>query len=68
MALQLAVAALPVAVLGWRFQDQFERYGRDPRVIATFSVVFGVLLWLADRYGRHRSGIADLYRLAKNRS
>ena len=59
-ALQVLVAALPVAALGWALQEPVERYARDPRVIAVCSIVFGVALWAADRFGARRLQVSDL--------
>jgi undecaprenyl-diphosphatase len=47
--LLLAVATLPVVLLGLFIQDYMETTLRSPKVIAVTTVVFGILLWLADR-------------------
>jgi undecaprenyl-diphosphatase len=56
----LAVATLPVVVLGLFLKD-YEDTLRSVKVIATTTIVFGVLLWLADRRARsNRIGILNL--------
>jgi undecaprenyl-diphosphatase len=45
----LAVATLPIVVLGLFLKDYVEDTFRSVKVIATTTIVFGILLWLADR-------------------
>jgi undecaprenyl-diphosphatase len=59
--LLLAVATLPVVVLGLFLKDYVEDTFRSVKVIATTTVVFGILLWLADRRAAgNRLGILNL--------
>jgi undecaprenyl-diphosphatase len=60
LAVLIGVASITVLLLGWLTRDLVEQYGRDPGLIAVCSIVFGVLLWAADRFGRRRSGIDGL--------
>jgi len=60
LALHCVVATVPVALLGWWLQESIETYAREPLVIAVCSVVFGVLLWVADRWGRRNLEFAAL--------
>jgi undecaprenyl-diphosphatase len=46
------LATIPVAVSGLFLHDLVETYLRSPLVIALTTIGFGVLLGLADRYGR----------------
>ncbi len=48
----LALATLPVIVVGSLAQGWIEASLRNPLVIAATMIGFGVLLWLADRCGR----------------
>lgn len=48
----IIVGSLPIVVLGLLFQDQIRSVFRDLRLIAMVLIVFGIILWLADRYGR----------------
>jgi undecaprenyl-diphosphatase len=46
------VGSVPIAVLGLLFQDAIETYLRNLYLTATMLVVFGVLLGVADRFGK----------------
>lgn len=48
---QLLVATVPVAVAGLLLQGSVEAHLRTPRVVAVALIVFGLLLWIADRLG-----------------
>jgi len=48
----IIVGSLPIAVLGLLLQDQIDHSFRDLRITATMLIVFGIILWLADHYGR----------------
>ncbi|WP_028663325.1 undecaprenyl-diphosphate phosphatase [Saccharomonospora halophila] len=51
----IIVGSIPVGVLGLLFEEQIESVFRDLRLTALTLIVFGVLLWVADRIGsRHR--------------
>lgn len=52
LAWPLLVGTLPVAVTGLLIQDWVATVGRGTLVLGLTSVVFAVLLWLADRFGR----------------
>ncbi len=52
LALALILGTIPVAVVGVAVQDFMEVEARDPRLIAWTSIVFGVLLAVADRWAR----------------
>jgi len=47
----VVLATVPVGLAGLAFKDVIETALRDPVVIAWASIGFGVLLWLADRWG-----------------
>lgn len=54
-------ATVPVGLAGLALKDWVETVARDPGLIGVTSVVFGLALWGADRWGRRRrevSGIA----------
>lgn len=57
LAMVLLVATLPVAVAGLLGRPFFASAARSPGVIAATSIVFGLLLWVADRRPR---GTLDL--------
>ena len=49
----LMLATLPVGLFGLLLHDFFATSLRGPQVIATASIVFGLVLWWADKYGTH---------------
>ncbi|MEM7351879.1 MAG: undecaprenyl-diphosphate phosphatase [Acidobacteriota bacterium] len=49
LLLAIAVATLPVLAVGFLFYDWFAVGARNPTLIACSSIVFGILLWWADR-------------------
>ena len=48
----VAVASIPTVVVAFFFYDWIATEARDPRLIATTSILFGLLLWWADQAGR----------------
>lgn len=52
MGWYVIVGTLPIAILGLTFKDQIETVFRDLRLIGTTLIVFGVILWIADRTAR----------------
>lgn len=60
LALQLAVGTIPAAVAGLLFHDSIATVARNPLLIALNAAFFGVLMLVADRFGRRERGISDL--------
>lgn len=60
LAWSLIVATLPLLLAGLLFGDYVARALRSPAIIAGTTAGFGVVLWLADRYGRHGRDEYDL--------
>lgn len=56
----LAVATLPVALIGFLAGGFIEEYLRSPLVIAGATIVFGLFLWWADARGRRIRTESDL--------
>jgi undecaprenyl-diphosphatase len=56
----IALASVPVLVVGFLARDLVEQYLRDVRVIAWMTLVFGLLLWLADARSRRDRNIEEL--------
>ncbi|MDH3637878.1 MAG: undecaprenyl-diphosphate phosphatase [Gammaproteobacteria bacterium] len=54
LAWAIIVATIPVVTLGGLFADWIEASLRDPIPIALATLVFGLLLWVADRSGARR--------------
>lgn len=49
LALQVALATVPVVVAGFLLKDAIATEWRSPALITVTTAAFGVLLWLADR-------------------
>jgi undecaprenyl-diphosphatase len=60
LAVCLAVASVPALIVGALASGLVEHYLRDVRVIAWATLVFGLLLWLADALGPRRKEIEDV--------
>ena len=52
LAWAVRVGTIPVGLAGLLFKDVIETQFRSPMVIAAATIVFGVLLWVADISGR----------------
>jgi undecaprenyl-diphosphatase len=64
LAWLVVLGSVPVLICGFLFRDLVATVARDPVLIAATSIGFGVLLALADRWGKrsrevHDLGIAD---------
>ncbi len=53
----LAVATLPVAVIGFLFEDYAETVLRGPLVIAAMMIVVGLVMWVGDRRMRLKKSL-----------
>ncbi|MBF0212416.1 MAG: undecaprenyl-diphosphate phosphatase [Magnetococcales bacterium] len=60
MAWALGWATIPIGLAGLFFKHHIETLARDPAVIGTTSIFFGVLLWVADRRGIRSRGLDSL--------
>ena len=60
LAWSIIVATVPLVLAGLLFGDYVARALRSPAVIAAATAGFGVVLWLADRYGRNERDEYDL--------
>ena len=56
----IVVGTLPIAVLGLLFKDAIETYLRNLYITATVLILFALVLWAADRWGRQRKTLGDL--------
>ncbi|MGV9301988.1 MULTISPECIES: undecaprenyl-diphosphate phosphatase [unclassified Nonomuraea] len=52
MGWYVILGTIPIAVLGVTLKDQIETVFRDLRLIGTTLIVFGIILWFADRTAR----------------
>ena len=58
--LKLAVACLPVFLIGALCHGYISEHFRSPKIIATTAIVFGVLLYLADKKGKNGDTVETL--------
>jgi undecaprenyl-diphosphatase len=49
LAWMVLIGTIPVGLAGLLFKDYISEYMRTPLIIAVATIVFGLLLWLADR-------------------
>lgn len=54
------VGTIPIGVLGFLFQDVIRDVFRNLWLVAAVLIVFGIVLGLADRYGRRDRGMDDI--------
>ena len=50
----VVIGTIPVGIVGLLFSDLIEKMLRNPLFVAGTLSVFGLLMWLADRFGRHQ--------------
>lgn len=55
LAWAVGLGTIPVGLAGLVFKDHIELYLRSPLVIATTTILFGLLLWWADYRGKRQS-------------
>ena len=60
LAWLVIIGTIPIAVLGVLFKHQIETVARNLWLVATTMVVFGVLLGLAEYYGRQKVELRQL--------
>jgi undecaprenyl-diphosphatase len=60
LALILAVATVPVGIAGWITRDLIATAGRNPAIIAMTSILFALVLWIADRRPEGDVYLADI--------
>lgn len=60
LGLLIVLATLPAVIAGFLFKDVIEAYTRSVAVIGTTTVVFGALLWAADRHGGERVTLVSI--------
>lgn len=60
MGWYVIIGTIPIAILGFTFSSQIETTARNLYLAATMLIVFGIILGLADRYGRKVKSINRL--------
>lgn len=53
LTLYLALATVPVVIAGLLAKDLIQTELRSAEIIAWTTIIFGIALWLADRFGEH---------------
>ncbi|MCX6737740.1 MAG: undecaprenyl-diphosphate phosphatase, partial [Candidatus Parcubacteria bacterium] len=56
----LVLATSPVVIFGFIFGDKLEKWLRQPLVTAVSLIVFGILLWLSDKYSQKTLTVKDM--------
>jgi undecaprenyl-diphosphatase len=56
----IILGSIPIGVLGLLFEEQIDTTFRSLWIVATMLVVFGIILALADSYGRQVRGMKDM--------
>jgi undecaprenyl-diphosphatase len=46
---QLAVASIPIGIVGYEFDKQADTVWRQPYIIGTMLIVVGIVMWIAER-------------------
>ncbi|WP_231757646.1 undecaprenyl-diphosphate phosphatase [Microbulbifer elongatus] len=60
LAWLIVLATIPAGLVGLAFKDFIEEHLRSSAVIAATTILFGLLLWWADVYGKRRDDIGQL--------
>ena len=60
MGWYLIIATVPIVIFGKLFEHPIENGARDLYVIGTTLIVFGLVLFVADRVGRHDRQLEDI--------
>jgi undecaprenyl-diphosphatase len=60
LAIAIALATIPAGIVGLLIHDWVATQARNPLLIAATSIVYGVLLWVADRVGRRDRELGDM--------
>lgn len=56
----IIVGTVPIGVLGFLFQDAIRETFRSLWIIAAVLIVFGVILWVADRFARNDRILSEM--------
>ncbi|MBN9108389.1 MAG: undecaprenyl-diphosphate phosphatase [Pseudonocardia sp.] len=60
LAWLVIIGTVPISILGFLFKDSIETVARNLWIVATTMVVFGILLGLAERYGKQNRPLGQL--------
>jgi undecaprenyl-diphosphatase len=56
----IGFATIPVGLAGLLLKSKVETVLRSPLVIAAATIIFGLVLWMADRYGKRQRNSAEM--------
>jgi undecaprenyl-diphosphatase len=56
----IAIASVPIGIIGFLFNKQAESSWRNPYVIGTMLIVIGIVMWIADRRATGNKTMGDL--------
>jgi undecaprenyl-diphosphatase len=60
MGWYLIAATIPIAILGFTFQDQIETAARNLWLVGSMLIIFGIVLGVADNVGSRKRDVGDL--------
>ena len=60
MGWYLIAATIPIAILGFAFQEQIENAARNLWLVGSMLIVFGIVLGVADNVGSRRRSVGQL--------
>lgn len=60
MGWYLVAATIPIAILGYTFENQIETAARNLWLVASMLIIFGIVLGLADRFGKRSRDVGQL--------
>ncbi len=60
MGWYVIIGTLPIGILGFTFRHQIETVARNLWLVAIMLIVFGIVLGLADRFGRKQKSLESL--------
>jgi undecaprenyl-diphosphatase len=60
LAALLVLASIPVVVAGLLFRDFIDSHLRSSSVIAFTTIIFGIVLWVSERYSRKNLQLSNL--------
>lgn len=57
---QILIASIPAALLGFFLNDYVEQYLHSPILIALNLMIFGIILWLVDKYSKNNKSLSTI--------
>ncbi len=60
MGWYIILGTIPISILGIVFSDQIKTIARDLRLTATMLIIFGIILWAADKFNPQQRKIEEV--------